>query len=166
MSNAITFRMANGIPGEITRVSASVTEGQPLNSALPFAAYGLPVKVAAGKIVPVSGNNDVVYGFLARPFPITGANASDPLGVAVPPTTGVGNVMRRGYMAVSVQNGAASAALGGAVYIRYQNAGGGKIIGGIEATSSGDTYQLTGASFMGPADANGNAEISWSSATL
>jgi hypothetical protein len=158
--------MAQGIPGEITRVSASVVEGQPLNSSLPFSAYGLPVKIVSGKVVPITNTGDVVWGFLSRPFPITGANASDPLGTSVPPTTGVANVMRRGYMSVFVQNGAASAALGSAVYIRFQNPGGGKIVGGLEASSSGDTYQLTNAAFMGPADANGNAEISWGSPTL
>lgn len=166
MSNAITFRMAYGVPGDINRVSACVVEGQPLNSALPFSAYGLPVKVASGKIVPVAANNDVVYGFLARPFPITGANASDPLGTSVPPTIGVANVLRRGYILVAVQNGSGSVALGSNVYVRYQNPGGGKIVGGLEGAAGGDVYQITNASFMGSPDSNGNAEISWGSPTL
>jgi hypothetical protein len=47
------------------------------------------------------------------------------------------------------------------VYIRYQNAVAGQIIGGLEGASTGNTYALTGGAFMGPADANGNAEISY-----
>jgi hypothetical protein len=161
--SVITFRMPFGIPGELTRpsVSAATVEAQAFNSSLPFAGYGLPGKVASGKFVPVAANNDVVYGFLARPFPITGANASDPLGTSVPPTTGVANVLRRGYINVLVQLNAASCALGSSVYIRYQNPTGSQIVAGIEGASNGNNYQLTTAFFTGPADASGNAEIGY-----
>lgn len=157
---AYTNRMPFGIPGDVSRTSsgANTVEAQPLG-ANAFPAYGIPVKLSSGTVVPITNTGDTVYGLLARPFPITGANASDPLGTSVPPTVGVANVLRRGYMTVKVQLGAASCALGSNVYIRYQNAVAGQIVGGLEGASTGNTYQLTGATFMGSADANGNAEI-------
>ncbi|MCZ6975328.1 hypothetical protein NH824_23645, partial [Salmonella enterica] len=90
------YRMPAGIPGDVTRQSAAKIEPQVLNSSLPFAGYGLFGKLASNKFVPV-GSGDAataVYGLLVRPFPITGANASDPLGTSVPPTTGIADVLR------------------------------------------------------------------------
>lgn len=164
---AIAFRMNYGVPGDLSRPSIATVEAQALG-ATAFSAYGLPVKVVNGLVVPIAALNDVVYGMLVRSFPITGANASDPLGTSVPPTSGVANVMRRGYMTVNVQLGAGSCALGSPVYVRYQNPSGSQIVGGIEGASTGNTYQLSstyafgsGAFFTGPADANGNAEIAF-----
>lgn len=164
---AITYRMPFGVPGDISRPSTATVEAQAFG-ATAFSAYGIPAKIVNGVAIPIAAQNDIVYGMLARPFPITGANASDPLGTSVPPTSGVANLMRRGYMTVKVQLGAASCALGSAVYIRYQNPVAGQIVGGIEGASTGNTYQLsgtyslgTGAYFTGPADANGNAEIAF-----
>jgi hypothetical protein len=156
----ITFRMPYGVPGDITRQTGSFVEPQAFGAAA-FPAYGIPAKLSSGTVVPITNTGDTVYGLLVRPFPITGANASDPLGTSVPPTKGVANILRRGYLNVSVQLGGASAALGSSVYIRYQNPSGNQIVGGIEAASTGNTYQLTGATFMGPVDANGNAEIAY-----
>lgn len=157
---AFTFRMPYGIPGDISRPSsgALTVEAQAFG-ATAFPAYGVPVKVVSGLIVPIAANNDVVYGLLVRPFPITGANASDPLGASVPPLTGVANILRRGYMTVKVQLGSASCALNSAVYIRYQNAVAGQIIGGFEGLTTGNNYALSGATCTGPADANGNVEV-------
>lgn len=164
---AITYRMPFGVPGDLSRPSTATVEAQAFG-ATAFPAYGLPVKVVAGLAVPVAAQNDSVYGMLVRPFPITGANASDPLGTSVPPTSGVANILRRGYMTVKVQLGSASCALGSAVYVRYQNPSGSQIVGGIEGASTGNTYALSssnsfgsGAYFTGPADANGNAEIAF-----
>ena len=165
--STISFRMPFGVPGDITRPSQSTVEAQPLG-ATAFPAFGIPGKVSAGKIIPIAANNDVVYGFLVRPFPITGASASDPLGTSVPPTTGVANMLRRGYLNVLVQLGGASCALGSNVYIRYQNPSGSQIVAGIEGASTGNTYQLTattsygsGAYFTGPVDGNNIAEIAY-----
>lgn len=157
---AFTFRMPYGIPGDISRASsgANTVEAQAFG-ATAFPAYGVPVKLSSGTVVPIVTTGDTVYGLLVRPYPITGPSASDPIGTSVPPTSGVANVLRRGYMTVKVQLGAASCALGSTVYIRYQNPSGSQIVGGLEGASTGNTYTLTGATFMGPADSNGNAEI-------
>lgn len=164
---AFLYRMGSGVPGDLTRASTATVEAQAFG-ATAFTAYGLPAKSSAGKVIPVSAQNDVVYGFLVRPFPITGANASDPLGTAVPPTSGVANILRRGYINVLVQLGGASCALGSGVFIRYQSPSGSQIIGGVEGATTANTYQLTstytlggGAYFTGPVDANNNAEVAF-----
>lgn len=162
----ITYRMNYGVPGDISRVSNSVVEAQPYG-ATPFPAYGLPAKVSGGKMIPIAGTGDFVYGFLVRPFPTTGVNAADGLGVSVPPTVGIAGILRRGYLNVLVQLGGGSCALGSNVYIRYQNPSGSQIISGIEGASTGNTYQLTSsvsvgaAYFTGPTDANNNAEVAF-----
>lgn len=156
------YRMPAGIPGEVTRPSSSTIETQLLNSALPFPAYGQFGKLASGKFVPVTTGDaaGADYGLLVRPFPITGANASDPLGTSVPPTSGAADVLRRGYANVKVNAGTASA--GGAVYIRVAGAAAGKPIGGIEAVADGtNTILVSKATFMNAADASGNAEIAY-----
>lgn len=157
---AITYRAPFGIPGDLTRPSVATVEAQPYGAAA-FPAYGLVAKVSGSTVVPITNTGDTVYGFLVRPFPITGPNASDALGVAVPPTAGLANILRRGYIAVNVQLGAASCALGSTVYIRYQNPSGSQVVAGIEGASTGNTYSLTGALFTGLADASGNAEIGY-----
>ncbi|MBR7512626.1 hypothetical protein KC219_20915, partial [Mycobacterium tuberculosis] len=115
-----------------------------LDSGFPFASYGIPVKRVSGKIRPVAAGDaaGVIIGLLVRPFP-TGAS-QDPLGTSTPPTTGVGNVMRRGYM--TVQCNAGTPADGGTVYVRVAAPSGAKVLGGIEAASERpNTYVTAGA---------------------
>lgn len=157
---AFVYRMPAGIPGDVSRQSAAKIETQLLDAAAAFAGYGLFGKIASGKFVPVGAGDaaSAVYGLLVRPFPTQGANASDPLGAAVPKTTGPADVLRSGYITVKLNAG--TAALGGGVYVRVANAATGKPIGGIEAAADGaNTILVAGASFMGAADANGNVEI-------
>lgn len=159
MTNAIVYRMPFGVPGDLSRLAGQATVESQVFGVTAFTAYGVPVKISSGTVIPAVGSADAIYGFLVRPFPITGANASDPLGTAVPPTTGIANVLRRGYMAVYVQLGAATCAFGSAVYFRTAAASGGQPLGGVEGATSGNNTAITGATFMGPADANGFAEI-------
>lgn len=168
MTNAITYRMPFGVQGDVSRASIATIESQALG-ATAFTQYGIAGKVVTGKFIPIAAQNDVVYGFLVRPFPITGANASDALGTSVPPLTGIANILRRGYFVASVQLGGATAALGSGVFLRYQNPSGLQIVGGVDGATSGNNYQLTatyslsggGAYFTGPTDANGLAEIAF-----
>lgn len=164
---AITFRANFGVAGDVSRWSPPTEEAQAFG-ATAFSIYGLAAKVSSNKVIPIAAGGDTVYGFLARPFPITGPNASDPLGTSVPPTTGAANILRRGYMTVNVQAGAASCALGSQVYIRTASPSGGQVLGGVEGASTGNNTALTGltsfgplATFTGPADANNNAEIAF-----
>lgn len=159
MSNAYLFRMPQGVQGDLTRPSQATVEAQAFNAAAAFASYGIPGKMVSGLFVPLSLVGDTSpYGFLIRPYPITGASASDPLGTAVPPTTGVANILRRGYMNVVCNAGAP--AFGGTVYVRYANPTGPLPNGGLEATSvPGSNVALLGVIFMGGADSAGNVEI-------
>lgn len=160
MTTAILYRMPYGIPGDITRQSVATVETQIFDPLKPFSAYGIPGKIDGNNFVPIEEDDaaTAIYGILVRPFPTQGANASDPLGTSVPKTNGAADVLRRGYIAVHVNAGTAS--LGGAVYVRVGAGTTEKPIGGIEAQADGsDTVVMAGASFMGAADANGNAEI-------
>lgn len=159
---SILYRMPNGIPGDITRQSVATVESQLLNSSAAFSAFGLFGKVSSNAFVPV-GSGDAaasVYGLLVRPYPTQGGNPSDPIGTATPPTSGVANVLRRGYASVKLNSG--TAAVGGQVYVRVANAATGKPIGGIEAAAdSTNTIAVPNAFFMAAADASGNVEIGY-----
>ncbi|ALD93476.1 hypothetical protein CR3_4294 [Cupriavidus gilardii CR3] len=162
MSTAILYRMPSGIPGDISRQSQATVEPQIFDPALPFPGYGVFGKLAAGKFVPIASGDAaaVVYGLLVRPYPTTGGAGSEPVGTATPPTKGVCDVLRRGYM--TVKNNAGTPALGGQVYVRVAAAAAGKPIGGIEAAADGtNTIAVTGAIFMNGGDANGNVEIAF-----
>jgi len=159
---AFLTRMPFGIPGDVTRQSQAKIEAQVLNASLPFSAFGLFGKIASGKFVPFAGAETAAdaYGILVRPYPITGTNASDPLGTSVPPKTGLADVLRSGY--INVKNNAGTPAVGGAVYVRIAAAAAGKPIGGFEAAADGvNTIAIAGATFAGAADANGNVEIAY-----
>lgn len=159
---SIVTRMPFGVPGDITRQATVTVESQAKNAALPFPSYGVPGKIAANKFVPVAATGDAAacYGFLVRPYPTTGANASDPLGTSVPAANALpADILRRGYM--TVKNNAGVPALNGSVYTRFQNAAAGQPIGGIEAAATADTEIIPGAKFMAAADASGFVEIAY-----
>ncbi len=162
MGNAITFRMNQGVPGGVTRQSQAQIEAQILGAtAIP--GYGQPVKLTAGLAVPLALVGDTqAYGWLVRPFPTQGPNASDPLGTSVPPTTAgtILNILVKGYITVFCQANPGSIVAGGTVYLRYANPSGQAIVGGVEATAIGaTTVAMLNARFTGNVDAAGNAEI-------
>lgn len=160
---AFLFRMPNGIPGDVSRQSQAKIEAQPKNASLPFASYGIPGKIASGRFVPLAGGETAadIYGFLVRPYPTTGRNASDPLGTSVPPADNMpADILRSGYLNVRVNAG--TAALNGVVYVRIAAGTVNQPVGGIEAAADGaNTIIVTGARFMSAADAGGNAEIAY-----
>ena len=129
------YRMPQGIPGDITRQSMSTVEAQVFDGSNAFPGYGLPGKLNSGKFSPLVGSEtgSQIYGFLVRPFPTQGVNASDALGTSVPKTSGIADILRRGY--ISVKNNSGTAAIGAPVYTRVAAASGGKPIGGIEAAA-------------------------------
>lgn len=129
---AYKYRMPYGIPGDVSRQSLSTIVSKILG-ATAFTAYGQFAKVSGTTIIPVGAADAAssIIGLLVRPFPTTGANGSDPLGTAVPPTSGLGNLLQRGYM--TVKNNSGTPADEAQVYVRVANASSGKPIGGIEA---------------------------------
>lgn len=132
---AYQFRMPAGFAGDLQRAEAATIETQQIDSGTPPTSFGVPVKLVAGKVQPIAAADpaSVVYGFNLRAYPIQG-NGTDPLGTSTPPTSGMTDILKRGYCMVTL-NGATAAAKNGAVYVRVGNASGGKPIGGVEAAA-------------------------------
>jgi hypothetical protein len=164
---AYSFRMPAGIPGEVNRITAALIEAQVQSTEAngPALAYGLPMIVSstAGNIGNVrqlvSGDSSVtaVYGFLVRPFPTN--SSQDPLGTSTPPTSGIVDILKHGYMNVLLQ-GATAATKGGSVFIYIgATSTAHPFCGGIEAATSSNAILLPSTYFMGPADSNSITEI-------
>ena len=130
---AYQFRMPAGFAGDLQRAEAATIETQQIDPATYPTAFGVPVKLVSGKVQPIASSDpaSAVYGFNLRAYPIQG-NGTDPLGTSTPPTSGMTDILKRGYCMVTL-NGATAAAKNGAVYVRVGNASAGKPIGGIEA---------------------------------
>lgn len=167
-ANSYLYRMPSGIPGALTRDSVATIEAHPQDSATPFSEFGLAGKYNTnGKFVPLASGDavSVVQGILVRPYPITGAQPSDPLGTSTPPTQdGMNNALKRGYMTVKCYRG--TPALGNPVYVRVQDTDGtgfpiGSFTADQDTTTAADTPALPNAIFMGAADSNGNVEIAY-----
>lgn len=167
---AYLYRMPAGIAGDVSRAGVGVTiepqtiahAGQPGSPT----KFGIPVSIDAtsklirGVVAADTQSAPGVYGFLVRAYP-TGA-AQDGLGVATPVVTqgAACDVMRRGYMTVKCNFG--TPAKGGQVYVWKAADSGQHIQGGIEATDpSTSGFAIPGCLFTGPADADGNVEISY-----
>lgn len=159
---AYTYRMPAGIAGTVHRIEAATIEPQETDPTNPPTAYGVPVKIVAGRMQPLAAGDalGVIYGFNVRDFP--GVASQDPLGTSTPPTKGGMSVLKRGYMNVTL-NGTTAAVKGGPIYVRVATPAAGKPIGGVEAAADGaNTVVLPSNSyFMGSADAYGNTEIAY-----
>lgn len=132
MSNALLFRMASGIPGDISRRQFSIVDSQLPNVSKPFSAYGRPGKMVAGKFEPIENGDTAanVEGFLVRPYPTQTANA-DGAGISIGKIV---DRMLQGYM--TVHNYAGTPAIDGQVYMRVAGADADHPIGAIEAADS------------------------------
>ena len=164
---AFTFTMPGGIPGDLQRAESGFTaEPAPIEYLSPPTSYGIPVVVDATNL-GVRGliNTDTAaYGVILRPYPLQAATASGFSGAvalgggSTPPTKGICDVLKRGYVTISVVG---TPAKGGTVYIWTAASSGSHIQGGFEAASSGGNTISAPAYFMGAADTNGNVEIAW-----
>lgn len=170
-ANVYKYHMPSGIPGAISRVGGGVVldvEGVSLSKTEPLPFYGLAGQIDAdGNFRAMEAGDANIYGFLSRPFPFNATTASNffgasPLGTpAVPPQTGgEGAVLRAGYMTVKLY-GATLAAKNGIVYVRVDNEDADHPLGGCEAADDGANTIAVNAIFSGPADENGNTEISF-----
>lgn len=137
MGNAFQFRMPAGIPGDVTRHQHSTIEPQILDTTDYPTVFGVPVVIDgtshALRHVKSTDLAKDVNGFYVRPYPIQGAS-NDPLGTATPPTSGIGNVLKRGYMNVLL-NGATAAVKNAPVYVRVANTDADHPLGGVEAAA-------------------------------
>ena len=161
---AFTYSMPCGIPGSYNRVGAgNTTEAEMMMPTQPPTFYGqaLVMDPVAAQVRPpnaLDGATPKFHGIYVRPYPTH--STQDALGVDTPPTQGVADVMRRGYILVRLMSGTA---------VKGQPVGVGlpgdatTPIGGISGLPIGATIAALGdpltTYFNGPADAQGNCEI-------
>lgn len=163
---AYLYRIPAGIAGSYNRVGAgNTTEAGLLLAANPPTAYGQAVATdpVSGRFrAPTTGDTAAsIVGVLVRPYPSGSlGGATDGFGPVQPSVTGIQNIMRRGYVMVTV-GGTAAATKNGTVYVRISAPAAGKPLGGFEAAADGaNTVALPPTwYFQGPADAQGNGEI-------
>lgn len=164
---AFTYRMGAGYPGDVNRTHpASILPGL-MNVTNPVRLYGDPVLIDTATNSYrgfLAGDTAItkLSGVLVRPYPTqqtTGGMASA-FGAAVPPVTGVVDVLEDGYMIVRCNNFAAQQPTkGGAVYVWIAASSGAHVQGGFESVSSGSTVTISNAMWNGPCDANGVGEL-------
>ena len=159
---AYTTRMPAGFAGRVSRSDSKTIEQQIPDGSTPPTVYGTAVKMVSGKLKPMGSGDaaSLIYGLLVNPYPMQ--STTNTAGAATPPTTGVLDVMRRGYMTVALKLGTAAKA--GQVYI-VTTAGGTVVIGDVVTASSpaggGTAVALANGFFMGAADSNGVVEIQY-----
>lgn len=138
------YRAGSGVPGDITRQLDTVVEQALLNSAKVPAAFGLPVKMTAGKLEKIEAGDTAAsfYGILTRLSPSIAGDTAQTLGAGTPNANAVQGVMVRGYCNVACTIG--TPVRNGTVYMRVVAASG-KAIGDLEATADGaNNVALTG----------------------
>lgn len=169
-SAAFQFRMGAGFAGDVNRTHPAAIEPCLIDSTHPptFFGQGIVPDAAApnGVRVPAAGDSGVthLYGITVRPFPFQQQTTSTAFGGTnfggeAPPATGIIDVMRSGYMMVTLQ-GAAAATKGGRVQLCVV-AGTGYVVGGFSADTVSGTFAALDSTttFNGPADSAGIVEI-------
>lgn len=169
---AFTFRMGAGFQGDVNRTHPASIEPALIAASSPPTAYGQPVLVDATtqgvRPFAAGDQSDTVaagYGLTVRPYPSqqsSGSNFGEAnIGAAVPPATGVIDVLRAGYIMVNLPFGG-SPKKGDPVYVWSKASTGGHILGTCEAAASAtNTTRLLNATFNGTPDANGNVEVAF-----
>lgn len=165
---AITYRMIAGFPGDVNRTHPAGIEPCLIDVNSPPTLYGAAVVCDAttNGVRPVTTGDTAAYGVTVRPFPLQASAGSSygavGIGAATPPTSGVIDILRSGYIMATL-NGTVPSTKGGTVYVRVASASAGKPIGGFEAAADGgNTITLPAqTTFNGPADATGNVEIAF-----
>lgn len=158
---AITLRMNVAIPGAVTRsFPGQVISQEVIDPVTPPTKYGQVVKLVSGKVTPLAATDaaSLIYGITVRTFPTQDATgAASAYGAGTPPTSGIIDVMKLGYIGVALAAG--TAARNAPVNVR-NTVSGGHAVGDIEDASIGSgTVLPTNWYFTGPADANGNVEL-------
>lgn len=151
--------MPHGMAGNYARQPDMIVNTFPAGGSanIPF---GAALKLSSGKVIAMGASSSAgdFIGIAGREFK-SALNYLDQSKGEYAPDEAV-SVFQRGCINVKCQRG--TAAYGGAVYLRitanasYPTA----VVGGFEASAdSTNTIQLKGCMWMGPADANGIAEL-------
>ena len=145
MAQFIGPSMLRGFEGMLTRgFFDATTEIKKNDGTTPVQGFGIAVKInsAADGVTPCDDDADTCYGISVRVY-----GQADNAGIQEQTFV---TVLRRGYIAVKPKAG--TPALGGTVYLDPD--------GLISADSTG-AVAIPGAHWMGPADADGLAELAF-----
>lgn len=163
---AFTYRMGAGFPGDVNRTHpASIVPGL-INTSYPALLYGNPVVIDTNsyrQLLTTDTGVTAIAGVMVRPYPTqqTTGGMSASLGNAVPPVSGVCDVIESGFVLATCYNFASVASTkGGAVHIWIAATSGNHVQGTFEASATGgSTIAITNARWAGVSDAAGVAEI-------
>ena len=159
---AYTTRMPAGIAGNISRSDSVTVEPVQINSAKPPLAYGVFGKFVSNRAEPLEAADAaaVVVGMFTRPYPFQSTDNN--FGGGVPPTSGILDFLRRGYVSVILKSGTATK---GAPVFVVTTAGGtsnlNDIVTSAAPASGGTAVQVANCFFTGAADANGITEVAY-----
>jgi hypothetical protein len=164
---AFTYRMGAGSPGDMTRISAAKVEAVQVDPTSPPEEYGMPglIDSATFKFRRIvagdqsDGTAIAAYGIIVRPYPQQENTASPVLATSTPPTSGIVDVLRSGYILARMPAGG-TVHKNDPVYVWAAASTGAHVLGAVEAAATGgSTVKLNNAVFNGPADANNVVEI-------
>jgi hypothetical protein len=168
---AIQFRMQSGFAGDVNRTHPFDIEPCLIDASAPPTAYGQAVVIdptTQGVRPLVAGDSalTVIYGITVRPFPQqlrTGGDAGSTLNSGTPPTSGVIDVLRRGFIMVPLPAGQ-TPVKGAAVDVWFAASSGAHVQSGFEAVHTGGS-SLTLAegqtTFQGGVDSANVAEVAF-----
>src|SRR5258708_28973564 len=167
-ATAIKYRMGAGFPGDVNRVHPASIEPCLIDASAPPFAYGIGVVVdptTQGVRPIVAGDSALtdIYGVTVRAFPIQQGSVNPQFNTGVPPTSGVIDVLRAGYIMVQLGNSTLTGALKGSlVDIWFAVASGAHVQGNFEASHTGGSSSSLAnpeSAFNGVQDANGIVEL-------
>jgi hypothetical protein len=158
--------MDTGYPGAVNRLHDATVQPEVLNTATPPLGYGtmLVMDAPTGTLrPPVAADTAAVFaGLYVRPYPRqSNLSTNDPLGTSTPPSTGIGDVLKRGYMTVRLNSASPAVVKGQPVGVFIGAATAGNPAGGVTGAAPGATVLAVNGTFMGPADANGMTEVAY-----
>lgn len=155
---AYTTRLPVGFPGRVSRSDSLTIQQEIIDSGTPPTVYGGAVKLVSGKLRPIASGDaaTVVTGLLVCAYPTQ--SATNTFGATTPPTSGVADVLKRGYMTITLARG--TAAKDGALYVRI-TAATGKAVGDFEVAADSGNCVALNAKFMGPSDSTGVTEVAY-----
>lgn len=162
------YRMSAGFAGDVSRGHPVSIEPVLQDTTHPVLAYGAPAIIdatsqAARQLIASDTAVTDIYGISVRPTPTQQASASNygqaSLGVATPPTSGVIDVVKDGYITVNLPAGG-TPKKGGQVHVWIAADSGAHKQGQFEASATGgSTIACANVKFNGGIDSANNVEV-------
>lgn len=164
---AFTYRMSNGIPGDVNRTHPCSITPNVNDSTNPATFYGQAVVFSSTgtvrTVLPTDTSLTTIAGVTVRPFPAQqqsgGSFGAETFGNDGLAPANALDVLNWGYIMVTV-NGQVTK--GGPVYVWIAASTGSHVQGGFEAQpTSGSTIQVTNAYWNSQAGPDGTAELAF-----